>query len=128
MKKYIGIILNFPISIPGFIGALLSGPKRVAFSKKPFAIIFYVRNFWWWQWLPGQKGVRGMANGWVVQLGPHELPGDLEHELVHVEQAERAPFIHFFKYWLENRRMGYRANKYEVEAYDRAGNWYKKAE
>ena len=65
-----------------------------------------------------------MAVGNVVMFSPKILPNDLEHELVHVEQAMKAPLIHPFLYWLETARKGYRHNKYEEEAYDRAGNIY----
>lgn len=65
-----------------------------------------------------------MALGHVVMLGPLEKEKDLEHELIHVEQWIREPFIHFFLYNIELMRHGYRNNKYEVEAYDRAGNIY----
>lgn len=65
-----------------------------------------------------------MALGYVVLLGPMEREKDLEHELVHVEQYVREPFIHFFLYNFEYLHHGYRNNKYEVEAYNRAGNLY----
>lgn len=66
-----------------------------------------------------------MALGNAILLGPKEMEKDLEHELVHVEQFERKPFIHFFLYYIEMIKKGYRNNKYEVEAYDRAGNLFK---
>ena len=124
MKRLFVIILNFPAAIPGFIGTLLSVPTRVVISKKPFAVIFYVRSFWWWTWLPGQKRVRGMTNSWCIQLATSANDADLAHELIHVEQAEREPFIFPLSYWLQTKRYGYRANKYEVEAYDRSGSKY----
>lgn len=82
------------------------------------------KSFWWYRWIPGKAGVRAMTNGHLVQLGPLEQTKDLEHELIHVEQAIREPFVHPFLYVLESRKNGYRQNKYEVEAYERAGNEY----
>lgn len=82
-----------------------------------------MRSFWWLRIYA--KGARAMAIGNVVLLGPKLEKGDLEHELVHVEQWQREPFVHLFLYWIELARKGYRNNKYEVEAYDRAGNLYK---
>lgn len=75
--------------------------------------------------MPGKKGVRAITNGHIIQLGPLELEKDLEHELIHVEQYEREPFIHPFLYWWQSHKYGYRKNKYEDEAYLRAGNVYK---
>lgn len=65
-----------------------------------------------------------MTNGHTIQLGPLEQEGDIDHELIHVEQAIREPFIHPFLYQLERVKHGYRKNKYECEAYSRAGNTY----
>lgn len=117
-------ISNMPWTLVGIIGAMLSGVHKVRFVRKPPALIFYVRSFWWYKWLPGKKRVRAITNGHTIQLGPLELPQDLEHELVHVEQAEREPFIHPLRYLMESRKQGYRRNKYEVEAYARARNEY----
>ena len=61
----------------------------------------------------------------MILLGPHLEPGDIEHELVHVEQYYREPFIHPFLYVCQSMKYGYRNNKYEIEAYERAGNVYK---
>lgn len=75
-------------------------------------------------WLPWYRGARGMANGHVVQLGPEADLRDLQHELIHVEQSLREPFIHPLLYTIEWLRHGYRQNKYEVEAYDRSVSRY----
>ncbi len=121
----IAFIFNLPWTIIGLIGAALSGAYRVRLSRRPLAIIFKVRSLWWYRWLPGKQGTRAITNGHVIQLGPLELERDLEHELIHVEQAEREPFIYPFLYVLESWRHGYRQNRYEDEAYSRAGNVYK---
>jgi ASC-1-like (ASCH) protein len=65
-----------------------------------------------------------MAIGNIVLMGPKLLANDLEHELVHVAQSMREPLIHPFLYQIENARKGYRKNKYEMEAYTKAGNAY----
>jgi len=117
-------VLNLPWTILGILLALLSAPRNVRFHRKPFALIFSVRSFWWQAWLPGYKGVRAASIGTVILLGPKLLPQDLEHELIHVEQYQREPFIHVFLFVYQSLRYGYRKNKYEVEAYKRAGNQY----
>ncbi len=93
------------------------------FKASPVTIIVHGASFWWtFGYL---KGARAMAIGQVVILGPNFEQNDLEHELVHVEQSARAPLIHPILYFIELVRKGYRNNKYEVEAYSRAGNIYK---
>ncbi len=117
-------LLNFPWTLALILCALISIPQKVSINKEPFALVFKIKSFWWFELLPSSKGVRGMAMGNCVLLGPKEMDKDLEHELIHVEQWNREPFIHFFLYNLETLRKGYRQNKYEVEAYDGAGNVY----
>ncbi len=124
MMIFISFVLNLPWTILAILFSLLSIPQKIILNSKPFAVIFKVKSFWWWTWLPGVKNTRGMALGNVVMLGPNELPKDLEHELVHIEQINRAPFIHPFLYEFENLRKGYQNNKYEREAYEKAGNLY----
>ncbi len=120
--QLIAFILNLPWTILGLILTLLSLPRGIEIRKKPLSIIFKVRGFWWYSWLPGKKNVRAITNGHIVQLGPLENPKDLEHELVHVEQAIREPLIHPLLYTIENMRHGYTENKYEKEAYEKADN------
>ncbi|HSX42150.1 MAG TPA: hypothetical protein VLE93_02245 [Candidatus Saccharimonadales bacterium] len=74
--------------------------------------------------MPGQKGIRALVNGSVVQLGPTADEKDLAHELIHVQQYEREPFIHPFLYTIESLTKGYSDNKYEVEAYSKSGSRY----
>lgn len=69
-----------------------------------------------------------MANGNVVQLAPTADEKDLEHELIHVRQYEEAPLVHPLLYFIESLRYGYRNNKYEREAYEKAGNRYLSSE
>ncbi len=121
--KFLAFVLNLPWTILGLIFSILSIPKSISFSKSHIAIVFDVRSFWWYSWLPNMKYARGMAIGHVVLLGK-VLENDLEHELVHVKQSIRTPLIHPFLYFLETMRKGYRNNKYEVEAYGSAKNLY----
>jgi len=87
-------------------------------------MVVTVRSFWWQGWLKSRRGVRAMSVGSVVLLGGNLLENDLEHELVHIEQSFREPFIHPVLYLYQSLRYGYRKNKYEIEAYKRAGNKY----
>jgi hypothetical protein len=106
------------------LSSILSMPYKLKLNMKPLALIVYVRSFWWYSWVPGQKGVRAMALGNVVLMSKKTLAKDLAHELVHVVQHQREPFIHPFLYAVETIRHGYRQNKYEDEAYTTAGNRY----
>ena len=121
---YIALILNIPWTIVGLLCGLVSIPIKVELSSNPKAIIFHIYSFWWYSWLPKVKGVRGMAIGNIVLLGRNALTGDLEHELVHVSQSQKEPLIHPFLYEYENLKHGYQNNKYEKEAYEKAGNIY----
>ena len=70
MRSVLAKILNLPWMIVGLFAAGLSIPKRFSLNKIPFAIVARVRSFWWYAWLPGQKGVRAMTIGNVMLLGP----------------------------------------------------------
>lgn len=119
----IGFILNIPYTIVGLAVALMSIPTVVSFRKNPDAFVLKVKKFWWvFGYL---KNVRAMAIGQIVLLGPDIKDKDLEHELVHVEQNQQRPFIQPILYCIELVLKGYRNNKYEDEAYRRAGNIYK---
>lgn len=122
--KYFAFILNIPWTLVGIVTALISIPTKLTFDQNHLAFIFQVKSFWWYTWLPGKRGARAMVNGHVVLLTPHILENDLGHELIHVEQFIRRPFIHPFLYTYQTWKYGYRQNKYEVEAYDRSGSKY----
>jgi hypothetical protein len=119
----IGFILNIPYTIVGLIVGLISLPTKINFRVNPYAIILNVTKFWWV--FGYMKNARAMAIGHVVLLGPNLEDKDLEHELIHVEQHEKMPLIQPIFYYTELVRKGYRNNKYEDEAYRRAGNVYK---
>ena len=81
-----GFILNLPYTVSGIIAAIISVPVSVSCNRKPTAIIFHVRKFWWV--FGYMKGARAMTIGHVVLLGEDVETGDLEHELVHVEYCD----------------------------------------
>lgn len=117
-------LLNLPFTIAGIFLALVSIPKTISFDPSTLAVIVRVRSLWWTNVFFWLKGARAAPFGQVILLGPHIAKGDLEHELVHIEQWIREPFIHPFLYTLQSFRFGYRHNKYEVEAYTKAHNKY----
>lgn len=119
----INSILNVPYSLIGLLVAIFSLPVKINFSKKYSALIINVRSFWYARGY--MKGTRAMTIGQVVLLGPNLENGDLEHELVHVDQYKRLPIIFPILYYVELFKRGYKENKYEVEAYSKAGNLYK---
>lgn len=122
--KMLAFILNIPWTIIGILCAVISVPTNISFSQKPFAVVFSVRSFWWYTWLPGKSGVRAAAIGNTVLLGKKILQNDIQHELVHVEQAMRAPLIFPILYFVESWKKGYVGNKYEVEAYGTTDSVY----
>lgn len=120
----ISLILNLPYSIIGILVSLISLPTlKIDFIASHLAVVMHVNKFWWA--IGYMKGARAMAIGNVVILGPNLEKYDLEHELVHIEQYRRMPIIQPIFYLSELFRRGYRNNKYEVEAYSKAGNIYK---
>ena len=122
--KLVTFILNIPWTLIGLGAAFISLPKKFSINKNPFALIIYVRSFWFLSWMSFYKGVRGMALGNVVLLGRNSFPNDLEHELVHVRQSEKAPLVQPFLYFIETIKNGYKNNKYEVEAYSTTNSVY----
>ena len=101
---------------------MLSLPKAISFQKSHVAIVAHVRSLWWWTWRDGHKNVRALAWGNTVLIGPKKMEGDIEHELVHVDQFHRFPLVFPLLYIIEDWNHGHKDNKYESEAYDKAGN------
>ena len=65
-----------------------------------------------------------MTLGNIIILSQRTLDRDLEHEIIHIEQYRRRPFIHPLLYFYESYKRGYVENKYEKEAYQKAKNKY----
>jgi len=124
VMKLLAFILNLPWTCVGIILLLISVPKHIQLHMKPFALVATVGSFWWQTWQSSHKGTRAVSIGNIVLLGENLLPYDKEHELVHVMQYERAPFIQAFLYIYQSLKYGYKNNKYEIEAYKLAGNRY----
>jgi hypothetical protein len=120
----IKVVLNLPLSLAALVAAFLGGIKSVNAHNNPPALIINIYSFWFRTWRKKNKGVRGSSLGNVILLGNNLLPNDLDHELIHIEQTMRHPFIQPILYWVELRKRGYRNNKYEIEAYTKAGNTY----
>lgn len=102
--------LNTPWTLAGLALAIISIPRRI--SLRSGAIIITVKSFWW-----NKKGARAATMGQVVLLGSRIEGKDLEHELIHVEQFLKYPFIFPLLYGCESLRKGYRHNRFEREAY-----------
>lgn len=121
----IGFILNIPWSVIGLTLGILCVPKSVKWHVGPYAVIVTVKSLWWA--IGYMKGARAVAIGHIVILGPKVEEKDLEHELIHVEQHERVPLIQPLLYFIEVIKNGASPrNKYEAEAYQKAGNIYKR--
>lgn len=114
--NYIRYILNLPWTTCATILSLLSIPSSLSFNKH--AIVIHVKNFWWHP----LKGVRAITLGNIILTGSTLQRNDLEHELIHIEQHMREPFVHPFLAVIELLKNGAKESKYEREAYDKAGN------
>lgn len=118
-------VLNLPYTCIGILVALFLRPLRVSWNKEGYSIIFNVRK----NRLPFNclKGWRGITIGHSIILNSTVEKKDLEHELIHIGQYVKFPFIFPLLYWIELIRKGYRDNKYEVEAYTKSGNRFNEA-
>jgi len=98
------LLLNLPLTLVGVAIALVFVPRKFMLHHKPFALVFSVKH----DSLPFGylRGWRGMTVGQTVILNPRVEDKDLEHELIHVEQQIRAPFIQPFLYAFECMRVG----------------------
>jgi len=110
----VSFLLNLPYTLIGLVVGLFSGIQNVELKRSPTTMIIMVQSFWWARCY--LKGARAVTMGHVVLLSPKIQKHDLEHELVHVRQHERLPFIFPFLYFVELLRKGYHENKYEKEA------------
>lgn len=108
----------------GIISALVCFPYSVSFKTDPYCIIFKVRKCWWA--VGPFKYMRAAATGHAILLTDKILKNDLEHEIIHIRQQERYPFIFWFLYFWEIIRKGYRKNKFEKEAYRLSKSYYGK--
>jgi hypothetical protein len=115
--KLLAFLLNLPWNIFGLLLALTCIPSKPKIHYHPVAISFNVRYFWWGIGL--YRGLRASCIGNVIFIGPKAMPNDLEHELIHVEQFIRYPFIFPFICLVEIFRNGIGPkNKFEKEAYE----------
>ena len=122
--KIIKYILNVPWSLVGVVLGVISAPKRIRFAKD--AVVINVHSFWWTK-NTYMRGSRAMVQGNIVLLGPSLEKNDFEHEMVHIEQFMRWPFVFEFMSLIEimRARGSSPRNKYEDEAYRRSGSVYK---
>lgn len=116
----VAFVLNIPWTLIGLLCCLISFPKSISWKSGTFVV--RVSNFWWT--IGYMKGTRAATIGHTILLGPNTTEGDYEHECVHAGQYIRLPFVFPFLYYIELFRRGYRENKYEQEAYEKAGNKY----
>jgi len=117
--NYLKYLLNAPWTFLGIIHLLLCLPYKV--EVREHALIFYsitcglIHLY--------KPKVRGFVVGNIVTIRrnvPHNI---LEHELVHIDQCMRYPFIFYFLYVYELLRKGYWKNRFEVEAYTKTDTW-----
>jgi hypothetical protein len=119
--RILTFILNLPWTIVGLLEICVALPKGIRFDRQRLAFIVHVQSLWWWKWISKHKNVRAITHGNVVILSPNIVDRDEEHELIHVDQFHRYPFVFPLLYLFESGK-GYKNNKYEKEAYEGAGN------
>jgi len=117
--KFAAFILNLPYTLVGMLLAISTILKKITLNRQYLAIIFSTNSVWWFT-----KNARALTIGHVVVLTKKQERNDLEHELIHVQQKIRQPFIQPLLYTIENLRHGYQNNKYEIEAYSKSNSRY----
>jgi hypothetical protein len=120
----IAFILNSPYTLLGIISVLVCFPYSVNFHQNPYYFIFKVRKCWWAKF--HFKYMRACCIGHVIILTDKTLKNDLKHELIHIKQQEKYPFIFWFLYYWETYKKGYRKNRFEDEAYTISKSYYGK--
>ncbi len=83
--------------------------KNVTGRDAPFSIVVY------WPWF--SKNWSGVTVGFIIFTKYPDDVAHLCHELVHVESFYKEPFLFWFKYFSERKRVGYWNNAYEKAAY-----------
>ena len=106
----------------GGVGALavlvsLCFGERVRWDRGAF-VVKATGPFGSWM---ASRGWGGFTIGWTILLWHYENPTVLAHERVHVEQAKRWGLLFWPAYLWELAIHGYRGNRFEREAYHRAG-------
>lgn len=118
----IPFLLNLPYTIVGILAAVVCLPYSVSFHSQPYAIIFKVHKCWWA--IGFYKKMRAATTGHVILLTDKMTKNDLEHEIIHVRQYQKYPFIFPILYYYETWKKGYRNNRFEDEAYTVSGSYY----
>lgn len=109
-------MLNAPWTSIALALALLSMPTQL--ETRRHTIIIRTRTFWWHP----SKGMRAMTLGNIILLGKATQQNDLKHELIHIEQHMREPFVHPILAAIQLAKYGPKNSKYEKEAYAKADN------
>lgn len=122
-RNILTFFLNLPWTCVGICTALLSIPTKVRCTSAP-AIFVHVKSFWWRNFL--HPTVRAMTHGHVILLSPQSQEVAVKeiitrHELVHIEQFKRFPFVFPFLYFGDSIFHGYKNNRFEAEAYRISG-------
>ena len=117
-------IFNLPWTILGLFLGIISFPKKAGIKNN--ALVSNVSSLWWTHLFCYMRGARAVTMGYTILLGPNVEPRDLEHEIIHVKQFKKYPFIYPFLYMAEVTRKGSGLNnRFEKEAYEKAGNVFK---
>lgn len=114
MQK-ITLAMNLPWSLVGLFYGLFALPRSIKTDKLTLVIVVKVRRLWVNEIFLGRR-VRGFTLGNTVLLSNVADDNTYDHEIVHVRQFTKAPFVFPILYCLEFIKNGYQDNKYEKEA------------
>ena len=117
MKKIV-FVLNLPWSLAGLFYSLLMLPRNIKTDKLQFVMVLRVRRLWINE-VVLRRRVRGFTLGNTILLSDVADNNTYDHEIVHVRQFMKEPFIFPLFYCFEFIKHGYQNSKYEKEAYQR---------
>lgn len=111
-------VLNVPYTLLGLYNLLFCFPYKIQLAKD--ALVF--RSITCGLVHFGFPKVRGFAIGNIAIVRRNEPKEIVSHELVHIEQYMKYPFIFGLMYLYELKK-GYWNNRFEIEAYERTNTW-----
>jgi hypothetical protein len=111
----ISFILNLIWSLLGLAVAIISLPTKIGFESIAEVLVTETERLWIGEIFLRRK-IKGMTFGNLVLLSKAKDELTLKHELAHVRQYNKMPFIFPFLYCFEVMRSGYERNKYDEAA------------
>lgn len=112
----ISTLVNLPWTLLALFCALISYPQSFKILSSALAIQVY--SLKWIDLLSGRRETKGFTLGNMILISPKADSGTLPHELIHITQFQKYPFVFPILYLIEHFKNGYKNNLYEIQAYN----------